>query len=173
MQCVLNVAFADNSEVTYRFDGDLAERVVFLVGEGLRRRDDGRFSRMDTHRVQIFHVAYGYAIVCRVAHDLVFDLLPSVQIFFDKNLRHRTKERRKFLRKLSLAPYNTRSFAAECEPRPQHDGEPDISGGTQRLLNRSLSSVSRIVFTGVPSTRTPYFFSMPLLSSSRPRFSAV
>src|SRR3989344_3538868 len=64
-------------------------------------------------------------------------------IFFDKNLRHRTKERRKFLRKLSLAPYNTRSFAAECEPRPQHDGEPDISGGTQRFLGSFCSMASR------------------------------
>src|SRR3989344_8350477 len=117
MQCVLNVALADDTKVPYRLASDLAERVVFLVGEGLRRRDDGRFSRMDTHRVEVFHVAHCYAIVCRVAHDLVLDLFPSVQIFFDKNLWHRTKKRCKFLRKLRLVPYNAGAFAAKRQSR--------------------------------------------------------
>ena len=44
---------------------------------------------------------------------------------------------------------------------------------SRRRLKRRRSSVSRTVSTGVPSTRTPYFASTPLVSSATPQLSAV
>ncbi len=44
---------------------------------------------------------------------------------------------------------------------------------SRRCLKRRRSSVSRTVSTGVPSTRTPYFASMPRSSRATPQLSAV
>ena len=55
----------------------VAQQLVLLVVERLRRRHDDRLARVDAHRVEVLHVADGDAVVARVAHDLVLDLFPA------------------------------------------------------------------------------------------------
>ena len=82
----LDVAFADDAEVADGLDRDLAQQVVFGVGQGLRGRDDDALARVDAHRVEVLHVADRDAVVVRVADDLVFDLLPAFEVFLDQDL---------------------------------------------------------------------------------------
>jgi hypothetical protein len=42
---------------------------------------------VDAHRVEVLHVADGDAVVARVAHDLVLDLLPAREVLLHEDLR--------------------------------------------------------------------------------------
>lgn len=54
---------ADDAEVADDLDGDLAELVVLVVGQRLRRRDDHRLARVDAHRIEVLHIADDEAVV--------------------------------------------------------------------------------------------------------------
>ena len=41
---------------------------------------------MDPHGVEVFHVADYDAIVITIPHNLVFDLLPLLEVFLDQDL---------------------------------------------------------------------------------------
>ena len=58
----------------------------------LRRRDDDRLAGVDPQRIEVLHVADGDAVVARVAHDFVLDLLPAAQALLDQHLRHAAGE---------------------------------------------------------------------------------
>src|SRR5215471_5197708 len=60
--------------------------MVIAVRESLTRCHDNAFARVDTKRVNVLHVAYGNAIVRFIAHDLVFDFLPTIEVFFHEDL---------------------------------------------------------------------------------------
>ena len=63
-----------------------AEHLVVAVGEGLARGDDDAIAGVDAHGVDVFHVADGDAVVGGVAHHLVLDLLPALQVTLDEDL---------------------------------------------------------------------------------------
>ena len=48
---------------------------------------------MDSHRVEVLHVADGDAGVAEVAHDLVLDLLPAREVLLDQHLEQRLRTR--------------------------------------------------------------------------------
>ena len=62
------------------------EHLILLVGERLAGRDDDAVSRVHAHRVDVLHVAHGDAVVGRVPHHLVLDLLPSYEGLFQEHL---------------------------------------------------------------------------------------
>ena len=64
-----------------------AQPVIFVVAECLRRRYNYALARMDAQGVQVLHIADGDAVVIAVAHNLVFNLLPTLEGFFYKDLR--------------------------------------------------------------------------------------
>ena len=68
-------------------DGDLAQEMVFVVGQGLRRSDHDALAGVDAERVEILHVTDRDAVVVAVAHDFVFDLFPAAQRLLDEDLR--------------------------------------------------------------------------------------
>ena len=41
---------------------------------------------MDPHRIQVFHIADYDAVVIAIPHDLVFDLLPLLEVLLDQDL---------------------------------------------------------------------------------------
>jgi hypothetical protein len=84
---VLDVALADHAEMAHGADRDLAQQVVFAVGERLARRHHDALARMDAHRVEVLHVADHDAVVEAVAHHFVFELLPADEVFLDQHLR--------------------------------------------------------------------------------------
>ena len=79
----MDVRFSDDSKSPNDSLGCGSEVVEFSVGEGLGWGDNDAVASMDSHWIEIFHVADDGAVVLLVAHDLVLDLLPLVQIFFD------------------------------------------------------------------------------------------
>jgi len=89
IESVLDVAFADDSEVADGFLGDGAEHLVLAVCQSLARRNDDRFAGVDAERVEVFHVDDGNAVVGVVADDFVLDFFPATEVFFDENLRRK------------------------------------------------------------------------------------
>ena len=64
-------------------DRNLAKQVIFLIRQGLTRRHDDTLARVDAHRIEIFHIADGDAVVVVVANDFIFDFFPAGQIFLN------------------------------------------------------------------------------------------
>ena len=61
------------------------------IGQRLDRRHDDRIAGVDAERIDILHGAHGDARVVRIAHDLVFDLLPTDEASLDHDLADRTR----------------------------------------------------------------------------------
>ena len=76
-------------------NGESTQFMIFRVSEGLRRSDDDGLAGMNTQRVEILHITNGDTVVISVAHDLIFDLFPSLQGLLYQHLR---REREGFLR---------------------------------------------------------------------------
>ena len=60
--------------------------MVFLVCKGLGRADNNRVARVNTDRVDIFHITYGNRGVVRVPYYLVFNFLVALNALFHQNL---------------------------------------------------------------------------------------
>ena len=63
----------------------VAHRLVFLVGESLRRRDRDGVARVHAHRVQVFDRADDDGVVGLVTHDLHLVLLPAEERLFNEH----------------------------------------------------------------------------------------
>ncbi len=83
----LHVAFADDADVARDADAQLAQLVVFAVGERLRRSHHDALAGMDAQWVEVLHVADGDAVVETVAHHLVFHLFPALEALLHEYLR--------------------------------------------------------------------------------------
>ena len=65
-------------------DGGVAQELVFLVGEGLRRRHGDGVAGVNPHRVEILDGADDDAVVLAVPHHLHLELLPAEQRLVDQ-----------------------------------------------------------------------------------------
>ena len=83
VESILHVAFPNDTDMANDAYGQLAQFVVFAVGQCLGGSDDDTFARVDTQRVEVFHVAHRDAVVKAVAHDFIFDFFPAFEGFFD------------------------------------------------------------------------------------------
>src|SRR5438552_10533952 len=93
---------------------------------------------MHAHRIDVLHVAYGDARVRAVAHDLVFDLLPSKERSLDKHLhdwrgRHPTRHASRQLRGIVR---DATPGAAESEGRTDDERVSNARCECERLLDR-------------------------------------
>ena len=87
IQSILHVALAHDTYVSDDAYGDGTELMVLAVGERLRRSHDQTLARMYSERVKVLHVADRDTVVIAVAHDLVLDLLPTLERLLNKYLR--------------------------------------------------------------------------------------
>ena len=93
---------------------------------------------MNTHRIDVLHVADGDRRVVGVPHDLVLDLLVALDGLFHQNLMDRGQRQcvfqhqGAFLRVVGKAA----AGAAQREGRPQHNGIADVLGGLQTFFQR-------------------------------------
>jgi hypothetical protein len=95
-----------------------AEHLVLVVVERLRRRDHDGLARVDAHRVEVLHVADGDAVVAEVAHHLVLDLLPALEVLLDEHLGDAAVEGASGgLVELRLGGDDAAALAAEREAR--------------------------------------------------------
>src|SRR6185503_268618 len=135
--------FAHHAEVAHGADRDLAQRMVFTVGERLAWRDDDALARMDAHGVEVFHVAYHDAVVEAVAHDLVLELLPADQVLLDKDLGAVGERPCGAQPQLRLVGAAARAQAAERVSRAQHDRIADSPCQNCRFLQRVRRRAAR------------------------------
>ena len=82
----LDVAAAFDPQRADDLEAGRAQHLVFFVGEGLAGRDDDAVAGVDAHRVEVFHVADGDAVIGGVAHDLVLDFFPAAHALLDQHL---------------------------------------------------------------------------------------
>lgn len=66
------------SKVSNDLQCTLAQLVVLIVAQGLGRCDHNGFTSVDTHWIEILHVANRDAIVVLVPHHFVLELLPTL-----------------------------------------------------------------------------------------------
>ena len=87
IDCELDVGTAcfDTDFAQHR-DRCRAHPLIFLVGQGQRRRDGDRIAGMDPHRVDILDRADDDGVVGAVAHHLHLIFLPAEHRFLDQHL---------------------------------------------------------------------------------------
>src|SRR5713226_4794556 len=85
---------------------------------------------MDPHRIHVFHVAYDDAIVITIPHDLVFDLLPLLEVFLNQDLFDPTvsKSSKRNLPERSLIECSSGSLTPQSVGYPDHDREAYFAG---------------------------------------------
>ena len=135
VKCELNIALTDDAKMTNGPNRNGPQQLVLLVIERLRWRDHDGFAGVNTHRVQVFHVAHGYAIVAAVANQLVFDLLPAAEILLGQHLLHAPGEpppQRVF--ELGLCTDHATALASQGISGAQHHRKADLVGGRPRFF---------------------------------------
>ena len=81
----IGTAGVDADFAQYR-NRSVAHHLIFLVGEGQRRRYRYRISSVNAHRIDVLDGAHDDAVVRVVADDFHLEFLPSEQRFLDENL---------------------------------------------------------------------------------------
>ena len=134
VQCVLNVALTDHTEVADHIHSRRAQHVKVFVRQRLARRHDNRVARVHTQRVQVLHIAHRDAIVAAVTHDLILDLLPAAHTLLDQHLRAVSKGRVAQLAQLVLVLRKARAQTTEGKGRTHNHRETDRARSLQRLV---------------------------------------
>ncbi len=145
----LDVAAALHPQRSDDRQGRGTETLVDRVRQSLDRRDHDRVASMDAQRVDILHRADGDAGVVRVAHDLVFDLLPADQTALDHDLvdgaESQARARPLPVGRLGLDDAATGSAHRESRPddRRQADlRECRVGGGVALLVRLAFDDVA-------------------------------
>lgn len=106
-----------------------------MIGKCLRRSDNDRLSGVNSHRINILHVAHRNAVVCTVAHDLIFYFFPTTQILLNQYLIDISKHLLKFILELSIARNHTGTLTTERESCSHHYGVADLFSGIECLCD--------------------------------------
>ncbi len=75
-----------DADLAQHVDRRVAHDLVFLVGQGLRRRHGDRVAGVHAHRIQVFDRADDDAVVVLVANDFHLVLFPAQERLFDQQL---------------------------------------------------------------------------------------
>src|SRR4029078_8602057 len=73
-------------DLAQHLDRGVAHDLIFLVGEGERRRDRDGVAGMHAHRIHVLDRAHYDAVVVLVADDLHLVLLPAEHRLLDQHL---------------------------------------------------------------------------------------
>ena len=77
-------------DTNFTNDGEcgVAHHLVFLVGQGLHRRNGDGIAGVHAHGIEILDRTNDHAVVHPVAHHFHFELFPADQRFFDQHFAH-------------------------------------------------------------------------------------
>ncbi len=78
-----------DADLAQHRDRGVAHQLVFLIGQGQRRRDRHRIAGMHAHRVDVLDRADDDAVVVAVAHDFELVLLPAEHRLLDQHFVRR------------------------------------------------------------------------------------
>src|SRR5437016_14600971 len=113
----------------------MSEHVIFGVRQCLARSNNDAFSGMNTHGVDVFHVADRHAIIETVAHNLVFNFFPATQIFFDQDLWTMRQRFGSPIVNVLIIPADTRSEPTESVCRAEHNRIADALSYTDSFFD--------------------------------------
>mgnify|MGYP007028319727 CR=1 FL=1 len=94
----LAVAAAFNAQLGDDIQRGGTQHLVFLIGQSLAGCHNDGVAGMHADRVQVFHVTYGDHIALVVTHHFVFDLFPTGDALFHKDLMDGGKDAGRWLR---------------------------------------------------------------------------
>ncbi len=90
MHAELNIRSAGlDADLADHRDRGIAHRLIFAVGERLRRRDGDRVAGMHAHGIEVFDRADDDDVVGQIAHHLELVFFPAQHRFFDQHFVHR------------------------------------------------------------------------------------
>ncbi len=90
MDAELNVRSAGlDADLANHGNGRIAHRLVFAIGERLRRSDGDRIAGVHAHGIEVLDRADDDDVVFRVAHHLKLVFFPAEHRFFDQRFVHR------------------------------------------------------------------------------------
>ena len=135
VQGVLHVALSDNSDVSDNLNGSRSEHVVLVIREGLGGSDDDGVTGVCSERVKVLHVAADDGVIGGVSHDLVLDLLPSLQTLLNEDLRGEGEGLGSQVSELLLVVRESGSETSQGEGGSEDDGVADLGGGVQGSLD--------------------------------------
>src|SRR5262245_47052207 len=102
--------------------------MVIAVRQTLAWRYNNAFPRMYAHRVKIFHVTHGHAVIESVTYNFVFHLLPTFEKFLNQDLTTVRKCLGGSFAQFLFIHTDPRSETAESIRNPQHNGVADFLG---------------------------------------------
>ena len=90
MHAELNIRSAGfHPDLANHRDGRVAHRLIFAVGQGLRRSDGDGIAGVHAHGIEVLDRADDDDVVRRVAHHLELEFLPAEHRFFNQGFVHR------------------------------------------------------------------------------------
>mmetsp|Transcript_72066 Transcript_72066/g.203447 ORF Transcript_72066/g.203447 Transcript_72066/m.203447 type:complete len:1095 (-) Transcript_72066:280-3564(-) len=137
---VLDVALADDAQVTNHLESALAKPEVFVVRERLRRGDDNGVAGVGADGVEVLHVADGDAVVVGVPNDLVLQLLPALQALVDDDLRAVDQGLGSQLPQLIIIMGEAAAQAAQCKCGTHKDRVADLLRKPNSILDVGATS---------------------------------
>jgi len=140
VDCELDVAAPGvDADLANDGDADVAQPLVFAVGEGERRSHGDRVTRVDAHGVEVLDGADDHDVVLVVAHHLKFVLLPADDRLLKEHLGDRG-----VLQPGAANPAQVGLVVGEARPQTAHgEGRPHDDGVAQ-FLCRSEAFVHRV-----------------------------
>jgi hypothetical protein len=135
LQSVLNIALANDTQVTDDLDGSSTEHVVLLVRQGLTRGNDDTVTGVNSERVEVLHVANSDTVVVSVTDDLVLNLLPALEGLLNKNLGREGQRTRGQVTELLGVGSKARTQTTKGIGRPDDDGVTNLLGGLEGILD--------------------------------------
>ncbi len=116
--------------------GKFTQIVIVLVGQRLRRSHNNALSSVNAKRIEVLHIAHGYAVVESVAHDFILDLFPSLERFFHKHLRRERQGLFCQSHQLFLIVAKTGSETAESIGRTNNHRIAKLGGSSDSVRHR-------------------------------------
>ena len=137
MQCKLYVTTARDAKLIDDVQRRASEHLILLVAQCLGRSHNNTVSCVDAYRIDIFHITYGNAVSCAVAHYFVLDLFPACNTTLDKHLTNtgQTQSVRQNFFQLYLIVGNSAARSSQGIRRAQYHRIADLRRKSHAVFN--------------------------------------
>ena len=137
LYCKLDIAPAFDGQASYDIDTGTAQHLVVPVRQGLAGSDHNALPCMDTHGVDILHVAYHDTGIIGITHHLVLELFPAQNALLDEYLVDTAAFQAQFSDRdeFFLCPGNSTASPAQGIGRPDDKGQAQFIDHCNCILN--------------------------------------
>ena len=131
----MNVAFANNPKLPHDANREISQHVVLGIRQRLAWCNDDTLAGVNSHRIEVLHVANRDAIIDTVTDDFVFNFLPPTEVLLDEDLRRVRQSAACTLVYFGMARAQSRAQAAQRICRTKHDGVSDCARDFDSLFS--------------------------------------